>query len=101
MALGPELQEQHAIRQFAEAAGCVVYVHSQHRKPQRSAPQAGHPDLTILLPNQRGLVYWETKVAGGTQRKEQYWFELACVRAGVRYGTGTCADFHTYWEHLS
>lgn len=83
-----ELDVQHQVVKLFEAIGATVYSTSQHRKPTHSAPQRGLPDLLILMPGGRGAVLFEVKSEQGKQSTEQYWCELACVKAAVPYLCG-------------
>jgi hypothetical protein len=66
--------------------GCAVYWLSQARKTGQTP---GVPDLIIFgPPGHPFMAFWETKAGQGKLSPAQKQFQLQCLRAGVRFGSG-------------
>lgn len=80
---------QQAVAALYRGVGAVVASTSQ---PRASRVTAGLPDLIVLLPRGRGVVFHEVKAAGGRQRAAQAEFQTACRMADVPYVLGGVAE---------
>lgn len=71
------------------AIGAFVVWTSQYRA-SRVTP--GLPDLIVLLPFGKGVLFHEVKAPGGRQSPAQKIFQQRCEMGGVRYVLGGADD---------
>ena len=82
-----EREIQRQIIRLFEAIGAEVWPTSQYQTRQLRYVRPGLPDLIILLPRGKGVLFYEVK-AQTKARPEQEDFRRACEMAGAGYCIG-------------
>ena len=75
----------HRVGHIYAALGAFIAWTSQYR-PSMVTP--GLPDMIVLLPRGKGVLFHEVKRPGGRQSPAQKAFQESCETAGVRYVLG-------------
>src|SRR5690349_5339168 len=92
-----ERQIQARVTNLYRSVGAFVYSTSQKR---RSGIAVGFPDLVVLLPQARGVIFHETKTPHGKQSDAQVMFASRSAKSGVPYVLGGEAEAIAALQHL-
>lgn len=92
-----EKDVQHDVANCYAAMGAFVAWTSVYRQT-RVTP--GLPDLIVLLPYRKGVLFHEVKAPGGKQSPAQVTFEAEAFAAGVPYVLGGVAEAKAALRHV-